>query len=162
MRHKKLNLSLLIILVLGLTGLHAQETIAIAGGDASGSGGSSSFSIGQVFCTINTGDDGSLTEGVQQPYEITVDIESQQGTNINLVCRAYPNPAREYLVLDVEYNTDTELAYQLHDMNGNMIESKKILAKQTMIMVCFLQPATYFLRITTDQAMVKVFKIVKN
>jgi hypothetical protein len=40
-----------------------------AGGEATGSGGSVSYSVGQVVYTTNTGINGSVAQGVQQPYE---------------------------------------------------------------------------------------------
>ena len=49
MKYKKLKLSTVLLLSLGLTGLQAQEAILASGGDASGSGGSASYSAGQVF-----------------------------------------------------------------------------------------------------------------
>ena len=51
--------------------LHAQTGIPAAGGNASGTGGSVSFSVGQVFYLMNTGTTGSVLEGVQQPFEIS-------------------------------------------------------------------------------------------
>ena len=38
--------------------LHAQESVPATGGDGSGSGGSTSYTIGQVVYTTNTGGNG--------------------------------------------------------------------------------------------------------
>lgn len=70
MRNKKLKLSALLLLGLGLTGLQAQESVNATGGNASGSGGSASYSVGQVVYTTNTGTNGTVAQGVQQPFEI--------------------------------------------------------------------------------------------
>ena len=48
----------------------AQEAPTTSGGDATGSGGSVAFSIGQVVYVTNTGSTGTEAEGVQQPYEV--------------------------------------------------------------------------------------------
>ncbi len=69
MRHKKLKLSAILLLGLGLTGLQAQTSVNATGGNASGSGGSASYSAGQVVYTTHTGANGSVAEGVQQPFE---------------------------------------------------------------------------------------------
>ena len=45
MKHKK-TITSIAFLLLGLGGLHAQETVPGTGGDATGSGGSSSYSLG--------------------------------------------------------------------------------------------------------------------
>jgi len=90
MRHKKLKLSSILLLGLGLTGLQAQESVNATGGDASGSGGSTSYSVGQVVYTTNTGANGTVEQGVQRPIEISV-------KGINLTVLAYPNPTTDYL-----------------------------------------------------------------
>lgn len=71
MLQKKLKLSILLLLGLGLTGLLAQEAILATGGDASGGGGSVSWSAGTVVFRTYTGINGSVAESVQQPYEIS-------------------------------------------------------------------------------------------
>ena len=73
MRHKKVKLSA--VLLLGLTSLQAQTAIIASGGNASGSGGSMSFSVGQIVYNTNSGTNASVAEGVQQPYEISVFTE---------------------------------------------------------------------------------------
>ncbi|MCB0409870.1 MAG: hypothetical protein KDD29_06595, partial [Flavobacteriales bacterium] len=50
----------------------AQENTVSSGGDALGVGGSASYSVGQVVYTTHTGVNGSIAQGVQQPYEISV------------------------------------------------------------------------------------------
>jgi len=53
-----------------MIGLQAQETIPASGGKASGSGGTASYSFGQVVYTTYTGTNGLVAQGVQQPFEI--------------------------------------------------------------------------------------------
>src|SRR6056297_978638 len=57
----------------GLTGANAQQAMPASGGDASGSGGFVSYSVGQVVYTTHTGANGSVAQGVQQTYEIAVE-----------------------------------------------------------------------------------------
>ncbi|MDD2634269.1 MAG: hypothetical protein PHW82_02085 [Bacteroidales bacterium] len=70
MRHKRLKLSAILVLGLGITGLQAQESVNTTGGNALGSGGSVSYSAGQVIYTNNTGTSGSVAQGVQQPITL--------------------------------------------------------------------------------------------
>ncbi len=56
------------LLGLGLSELHAQEATLASGGNATGSGGSVSYSVGQVVYTTNIGTTGSVAQGVQQAY----------------------------------------------------------------------------------------------
>ena len=66
------QIKLTILFVLGLVFLvQAQQTIPAAGHDISGSGGSVSYTIGQLVYTTNIGANNSLAQGVQQVYEIS-------------------------------------------------------------------------------------------
>ena len=62
----------------------AQESANASGGDASGSGGTVAYSVGQVVYTTNTDASGTVSQGVQQPYEIfTLGIKETE-LNISL------------------------------------------------------------------------------
>jgi len=70
---KKIILSLsCCILGLGSTTLFAQSGVVATGGSATGTGGSASFSIGQVFYLTPSSTTHNLIQGLQQPFEITV------------------------------------------------------------------------------------------
>lgn len=51
---------------------HGQQNLVAAGGEASGTGGSMSFSIGQLDGFTSTGSGGSAQHGVQQPAVVRV------------------------------------------------------------------------------------------
>jgi len=162
MRHKKLKLSAILFLGLGLTGLQAQEVIPASGGDASGSGGTVNYTLGQVIYTTNTGTNGSVAQGVQQPYEISFVSGIEQTKGIKLECTAYPNPTTDFLTLKVENYDNENLSYQLFDISGKLLENKKIESNETTITMIKLVPATYFLKVTDNQKEIKTFKIIKN
>ena len=162
MRPKKVKLSAVLLLGLGLTGLQAQESINATGGNASGSGGSASYSVGQVVYTTNTGSNGSVAQGVQQPYEISVVTGLEEAKSINLSVLAYPNPTTNYLTLEVKEFELSNLSFQLFDMNGKLLQSEKITGNQTSIVMSNLVPATYFVKVTEGNKEVKTFKIIKN
>ena len=63
MKHKKL-LFCTVLLLLSIGALQAQEAVLSAGGNATGNGGSVSYSIGQVAYTAS-GTNGTVTQGVQ-------------------------------------------------------------------------------------------------
>ncbi|MGD9930370.1 MAG: T9SS type A sorting domain-containing protein [Mangrovibacterium sp.] len=162
MRHKRLKLSAVLLLGLGLTGLQAQESVNATGNNASGSGGSASYSVGQVAYQTNTGTNGSVAEGVQQPYEISVVTGLEEATGINLTVSAYPNPAADHLQLKVESEMLKDLSFQLYDMNGNLLQGEKITGNQTSIVMSNLVPATYFVTVTQENKEVKTFKVIKK
>jgi len=164
MRQRRLKLSAVLLLGFGLIGLQAQEAIPATGGNASGNGGTVSYSVGQVINTTNTGANGSVAQGVQQPYEISVvtGIKEAIGINVSVSVSAYPNPVTEFLKLKVESYKVENLSYQLYDMNGRLLENKKITSNETSIAMSNHSPAIYFLKITEANKEVKTFKIIKN
>jgi hypothetical protein len=150
-----------VFLSLILTGINAQETILTSGQEASGIGGSSSASIGQVLYTTNIGSSGSVAQGVQQAYEISTTIGIEE-TSIQLVCTAFPNPTLDNLLLTVENNLNDDLSYQLFDLNGRLVEANSIHSENTTISMESLPPAGYFLKVKKDNSEIKTFKIIKN
>ncbi len=162
MKYKKVKLSAVLLLGLGLTGLHAQEAIPASGGNASGSGGSSSYIVGQVVYITSTGSNGSVAQGIQQPFEISVVIGIEEAKFITLQCVTYPNPATDFLILKVYNYENMSLSYKLYDINGKLLENKNVEGNETSIVMSNLIPATYFLKVIQSNKEVKTFKIIKN
>ena len=139
----------------------SQEAIPASGGDASGLGGTLSFTVGQLVYSSNSGSNGSVAEGVQQPYEIstTVGIEI---TNISLDFIAYPNPTSVNIVLSIRDFNNEKLNYQLYDMSGKLLKSNKVNAINTTIDMSELPVSNYVLNINNDSSIIKSFKIIKS
>ena len=161
MRNRKFILSVVLLICI-LTGLQAQEAIPTTGGNASGNGGTSSYTIGQVVYSTQNGTNGSVTQGVQQPYEISVVSGIEQAKDINLICSAYPNPTTDFLTLNVENNDNENLSYQLFDISGKLLENKNLTSNETTITMENRVAAIYFLKVMDNQIEVKTFKIIKN
>ncbi len=158
MKHKKTFMNAAFLL-LGLGGLHAQETVLPTGGEATGAGGTASYSVGQIVYTTATGTNGSVAQGVQQPYEISTTVGINE-TTINLELNVYPNPATNYLTLKVEKLES--LTFQLIDLQGKVIENKKVTAITSTINMEELPKAIYFLNVTKNNQLIKTFKVIKN
>ena len=139
----------------------AQEYANASGGDATGSGGTVAYSVGQVVYTTNTGGTGSVAQGVQHAYEIfTVGIKE---TNLNISLTAFPNPTTENLTLQISAYNNEQLSYQLFDIQGKLLSNGQILEQQTQINMNSLPPATYFINIVNQEnKKVQSFKIIKN
>lgn len=162
MRQKKFKLSTLLLLSIGLTGLKAQESINTSGIEVSSNGGSVSYSIGQMVYNSNAEANFSLTQGVQQPYEIMTVTGIEDTKGINLWATAYPNPTSDYLTLSIEESDISNISYQLYDMNGRLLQNAKITGNQTSIVMNNLIPAIYFVKIIQNWKEIKTFKIIKN
>ncbi len=158
---RRLGVAILITFAFSLSNAMAQKSVNATGGNASGGGGSASYSVGQVVYTTNTGAGGSVTQGVQQPYEIsTLGIDEAKG--INLSVTAYPNPTTDYLTLEVKDLELSNLNFHLYDMQGKLLQSEKITGNQTNIAMSNLVPATYFVKVIQNNKEVKTFKIIKT
>ena len=154
------------LFIVRLTSLQAQETIPASGGNATGAGGSVSYTVGQVVYTTNVGADGSVAQGVQQPYEISVVTGIDQLQNVTLTCRAYPNPTTNFLTLEIEGEMPELFSASLYDLNGKLLQSLKVTGPETTIPMETYAPATYFLKIeaktNSSSNNLKTFKIIKH
>lgn len=142
--------------------IYAQEAIPASGGNGSGAGGTVSYSVGQLVYTTNSGVNGTVAQGVQQPFEISIIVEIEEAKDINLVCSAYPNPANDYLTLKFENFDLSDINFQLYDISGRLIENKKVNSNETNIIMKNLASATYFLKVIQNNKEIKIFKIIKN
>jgi hypothetical protein len=165
MQHKRLKLSALLLFGLGLTGLHAQqihESIPATGGNASGNGGSVSYSVGQVMYQIHISTNGSVAQGVQQPYEISIVTAIEEAKGINLAVSAYPNPTCDNLTLSITEFDISILSYYLYDMQGKLLQSDMITGNKTSIVLSNLETGTYFVKVIQGNKEVKTFKVIKT
>jgi hypothetical protein len=160
MNYKKIKLSALLLLGFGLTA-QAQQANPATGGDATGSGGSVAYSVGQIVYTTHTGTTGSVAQGVQQPYEISV-VLGIENSLIDLDISAYPNPTTQNLILSIGNDISENLHFQLCDLSGKIIERRKISNRTETIYMENLATATYFLKVSNANNEVKIFKIIKN
>ena len=139
----------------------AQESSNSSGGDATGSGGTVAYSVGQVVYTTNTDSDGSAAQGVQHAYEIfTVGIKE---TELNISLTSFPNPTTENLTLQISDYNNEKLSYQLFDIEGKQLSNGQVTAQQTLIDMNGLPSATYFINVVNQEnKKVQSFKIIKN
>jgi ubiquitin len=142
-----------------------QESVNTSGGNASGSGGSLSFSVGQAAYTSVVGSNGSLDVGIQHLYVISITTGTPEAHNIQLT--VFPNPTSDRLALRIDNEllsagTVQKLSYQLYNLSGKMLLNDLIFSNETSINLNNLQPATYFLRVMQDKNENKTFKIIKK
>lgn len=162
MRQKQLKLSVVLLLGLGLTGLQAQENFNVTGATASGIGGSVCYSVGQLEYLTHTGQTGSVAEGVQQPFEISIVTAIEKIFADNLSVLAYPIPSSDFLLLRANDLDGSDLSYQLYDINGNLLKSNEITGNKTIINMSILIPATYFIKVIRNNKEIRIFKVIKN
>lgn len=161
MKHKKMILTVLLLLSIGIAALQAQQSVVASGGTATGSGGSVSYTIGQVAYHQIAGSNGSSSEGVQQPYEFFVSgIDEQKGITLNM--SVFPNPAMATVNLKVETQGGGKLSCQLYDAQGKHLFGQGISNSITPIAMQSLAAGSYFLKVSDLQQVIKTFTIIKN
>ncbi|MBX2927427.1 MAG: T9SS type A sorting domain-containing protein [Saprospiraceae bacterium] len=160
MRHQKMKHCAILLLCFGCCALQAQQAVGAGGGDAAGSGGSVAFTVGQAVYTPVSGATGSVLQGVQQPYEIFVVGTQEPGLDISLA--VFPNPTSDNITLQVKDFKGEKLEYQLFDVQGKRIESKKITTDEMPLSLQHLPSATYFLCVMHRNKPLQTFKIIKN
>ena len=154
-------LSVFLLVFTWTTVIVAQETIPATGGTATGSGGTVTYSVGQLAWHMFPGSSGTILEGVQQPYEISVVTSIENTEFISLVCRLFPNPTRGVVKLIVKTDDYQNMGFQLYDINGTILQDKPIEDEETEISMDNLFSSVYFLRVIRENREIKVFKIIK-
>lgn len=139
----------------------SQEIISSIGGVSSGSGGTSSYTIGQVFFNTIESDNGSLVQGVQQPFEFQT-LSTPALLTVQLTAVTYPNPTTDFVLLKILDTALENLQYTLFDLNGKTIVSKKINSFSTKITMKNFAIGMYLLKITKNNQPLKTFKIIKK
>jgi hypothetical protein len=162
MIHKKIILITFLLLAVRLTGLDAQETVPVTGGNATGSGGTANYTVGQIVYTTNSGTNGTSFQGVQQPFEISVVTGIEEAENISLEFAVYPNPATDFIILKTGTYDAVNLRFQLYDNNGGILLDKKVEETETTITMSNLVPSIYFLKVSDKKEVVRTFKIIKK
>lgn len=150
----------LLLLLLSVGSVRAQEAVPATGGSASGSNGNMSYSVGQVVYTAGSGTNGSVIQGVQQPYSISSAGIGEELENIRLT--VFPNPATDVLNLSLEETEITGYSYALYNQQGQLVRSSTISEAQTTIPVQDLKAANYVLNVTQGEEVVKSFKLIKH
>ena len=149
------------LLLLSITKAKAQENSVTSGGDASGAGGTVTFSIGQVFYGNTVDFDGnSINEGVQQPYVVEV-VTSIQTENIEI--ELFPNPTTDLAYLKFKSGrTISDLTYSLTDIHSRIISNKTTLSENNEIDLSALANGVYLLNVRDEKQTIKSFRIIKN
>ena len=138
----------------------SHQVLSATGGDASGSGGTVAYSVGQIAYTTSTGTTGSVAQGVEQAYEIySVGIKE---TALNISLSVFPNPTSDFLTLKVQDYNNEALSYSLLDEQGKFVLNEQITTQDTQIAMSTLARGSYFINIVQANKKIQTFKIIKN
>ena len=151
----------LILFSFGITPMIAQVNNVSSGGNATGTSGTSSFSVGQIFYTTTQNASGSLSEGVQQAFEIET-LSNPEFEPVQLNVSTYPNPTTDRLILSIDEIDITNTSFEIHDIHGRLVTNKTITSNTNVIEMSSYAAGTYILTMKMQNAPIKTFKIIKK
>lgn len=138
--------------------IEAQEVIATQGSSYSNSSGSIDFTIGEVIIQTLTTTSNVLTQGFHQTNLTVLGIDDFDQT---FQVKVFPNPTNEILNIDIS-NFDG-LSYDIYDISGRQLYTKKLIAKTTSFAVDHLANGMYLLVLKGENNQkLKTYRILKN
>lgn len=155
----KLRSIILILSAIFIQNICAQQTVPVTGGEATGSGGNSSYSVGQIAFSSYSNSATSINQGIEQPYEIYEITNIKNISNIEL--SLFPNPTNGYITLKIPEINFSGYNYKLYNVYGQLIETINIESPDTRINLGKQASATYLLKVLQDQKEIKLYKIIK-
>ena len=137
----------------------AQQNTLPAGGEATGAGGSVSYSVGQIDYTSISASAGNVNQGVQQPYEIFAVSGIEE--KANLISAVFPNPTSGLLTIELSEVSDN-LSIQLTDLTGRILFNQRLQSLQTVLDVSSYATGEYLLIVTSNDTSLNTLKIIKH
>jgi hypothetical protein len=135
-----------------------QNALSAAGGHFKTSGGSTSFTVGQVAYVLKNGTGSYLNEGIQQVYtKKTTPIEELVYLK---EVQLYPNPTQETMTLILSSKEDVQVRFTIMDYLGKEIRNGNILSEKSEISLRDLPAGNYFISLKSKKEN-RIFKMVK-
>lgn len=156
----KSAITTLVVLLTAIFSGKAQSNTVSSGGNANGSGGTVSYSIGQIDYISSNGSNGSINQGVQQPYEI-FSISGLDEFNQLFNIAIGPNPTTDLLYLSVKEHIEN-LSFSLVDLNGKELCQRHSLFEKAEIDMSAYPAGTYMLTIYKLNSSIQSYKILKK
>lgn len=149
-----------LLAICGTLGASAQHGTMATGGDAANASGSVSYSIGQIAYSSLSSAQGTVNEGVQQPYEWLV--MSAPDEEADLSATLLPNPTNAGVTIQLDAPLTEPLNYTLLDAAGRTVRSAQVTSAQFVVPMEDLRSATYTIVLATKQNAVATFRVIKQ
>ena len=145
-----------------LTELSAQQAVSSSGGQGTGSGGATSFSVGQAAYVLSSGSGGTSSSGVQQTFEIVIDDSGLDEAVNDVLVKAYPNPTIDRLILEVANYSGEEFSYTITDVNGKVVQVSQFSTRSLELSLDDLSSGMYTLTVLNQAEAKQVIKLMKH
>ncbi|HRH68647.1 MAG TPA: T9SS type A sorting domain-containing protein [Flavobacteriales bacterium] len=139
----------------------AQRTVVPAGGDASGNGGTMSWTLGQVDYIANGSASGTVAQGVQQPTEFLVLATAEQNPMTRSV-HVMPNPTSDGITVQLSTTPERAATYRMLDLTGQEVATGPFIAASAYIPLAGLASSTYVIHVLHDGTETAVLRVIKD
>jgi hypothetical protein len=140
----------------------AQQAVLPASSNATGTGGSASYSVGQTTFKTQDSQAGTVTQGVQQPYEILFMTGVDDKKAASLTCKVYPNPVAAELTLKIEAPVPDDMNYEVRNELGAIVGAGKAGSEETVITVSGLPAGMYVVILREKNEQKTTWKVIKK
>lgn len=156
---KKLAISLTVgLLFVGFA--WGQQSVNTGGGDAAGTGGTVSYTIGQVVFNTGLSGAGFAAQGVQHAYETyTVGME-QNTSHYSLI--VFPIPTTNILTIKINNNYDYNFHYDLFNGEGKLVSYGHLSSDNSEINMSSMVDDIYHLILLNEGSIVEKIQIIKT
>ncbi len=137
------------------------QVIASAGTHYVGSNAQLSWTIGEPVITTVSNGNNIITQGFHQTLLNVTSVEEQSVAGINVT--VFPNPTSEILNINLVNNLK-DLQMDLYDMNGKLLQARKIGAAEGNVQINMSDyaRANYLLRVySVDESVNYTYKVQK-
>ncbi len=145
-----------------ISGIQAQQGVLTASGDAIGSNGNVSYSIGQIAYLTLTDTNGLIIQGVQQPYEIQFLPGINEPAGLLQECSLFPNPTDGEITLKIESWTPGCYVYRLTDARGIVLSEQPVGSCLSPVHMESFPSGTYLITIICKETILGTYKIIKR
>jgi len=151
------------IICLFCSSSYGQISLNTSGGDAFSSQGSVAYSIGQVFVQISESPEISVSEGVQQAYEISLYNAIPEASALEVSILAYPNPTMNDLNIELQGWRHEKASFEVYDAQGKKVSAGDFNQSTLSIDARLWSSGNYFLHIySPDGEQAASVKIIKT
>jgi len=149
-----------LLALLYINNILAQQTVSTSGLTINNTAGSISYTIGQIDY-ITAGNAFTMTQGVQQVF-VKSALTYIATIDKSITLSVWPNPIIDKLFIKIAGNTNAGFSYQLFSIEGQLMETKKILGNYTTIDTHTYSVGVYIISISYANNPSLRFKIIKK
>lgn len=139
----------------------SQKNTVASGGTASGGGGSSTYTIGQIDYTFHSDSISSISQGVQHAFEVYfLDLENVvfNSSNVNI----YPNPVLTEINISMANLAKDNYSFEILDLKGAILYKGILNSGLTQIQLDDISTGLYMIKIQSSKGYIQTYKFIKN